>query len=82
MTPRLGVGVCEALTRYLNQVCSGHILGVGAKPKGQRWTQDPVKKKKKKTLRLLANTQIAVLSVRDTLLSPERNKYLRFLAME
>lgn len=40
------MGVCDALTCYLNQVCSGHIPGVGAKPESQRWTQDTVKKEK------------------------------------
>lgn len=45
------MGVCDALTCYLNQVCSGHIPGVGAKSESQRWTQDTVEKK---CLRLLA----------------------------
>lgn len=47
MIPRLGVGVREALTCYLNQVCGGHVLGVGAEPESQRRTQDTVKKNKK-----------------------------------
>lgn len=46
----VGVGVdeCEALTCYLHQVCSGHILGVGAEPESQRWTQDTKKNKPQK----------------------------------
>lgn len=83
MVPRLGVCVCEALTCYLNQVSGGHILGVGAKPESQRWTQDTVKKKMLMSEKAgLAITYISVLRVRDTLLSPEQKKYLRFLAME
>lgn len=51
MIPRLGGWrvlwrVREALTCYLNQVCSGHVLGVGAEAESQRWTQDTVKKQK------------------------------------
>lgn len=34
------------LTCNLNQICSGHVLGVGANSKSQSWTQDTAKKKK------------------------------------
>lgn len=35
------------LTCDLNQICSGHVLGVGANSKSQRWTQDTAREKKK-----------------------------------
>lgn len=44
-SPGLRTGACEDLTCNPYQVCSGQILGVGAEPESQRWSQDTVKKK-------------------------------------